>query len=68
MILQQEINKGEGKMVETKHHVVYETSNIELIGLYEFIKKYAPVIGDSRMFEDLLDVYYSLEQDLKEAE
>lgn len=53
-------------MIETKHHVVFEPTNSTLIGFYNYIQKYAPVIGDSRIYEDLLDVYYSLEQDLKE--
>lgn len=55
-------------MVETKHHAVFEPANPVLKGFYDFISKYAPVIGDSRIYEDLLDVYYSLEQDLKEEE
>jgi hypothetical protein len=51
---------------ETKNGPVYEPNNPVLNGLYEVLKKNAPVLDGSRLFQDLVDVYESLNMDLKE--
>lgn len=52
-------------MFETKKGPVYEPINPELQSLYEVLKKNALVLDGSRVFEDLVEVYETLEMDLK---
>ncbi|MEK4150022.1 hypothetical protein NST02_23550 [Robertmurraya sp. FSL W8-0741] len=51
---------------ETKKGIVYEPKNPELKSLYEVLKKNAPVLDGSRVFEELVEVYEALDFDLKE--
>lgn len=51
---------------DTKKGPVYEPKNPVLRSLYEVLKKNEPVLGGSRLFEDLVDVYETLDFDLKE--
>ena len=52
---------------ETSRGPVYEPDNKMLQGLYEVLKKNEPVLGGSRVFEDLVDVFETLDADLKEV-
>ena len=54
-------------MFDTKKGPVYEPVNPALKGLFEVLKKNAPALDGSRVFEDLVDVYESLNMDLKEG-
>jgi len=51
---------------ETKNGPVYEPGNQVLNGMYKLLEKHAPSLSGSRLFEDLVDVYESLNMDLKE--
>ena len=51
---------------DTKNGPVYEPENQLLNGLYQVLKKHAPTIEGSPLFEELLAVYEALEVDLKE--
>ncbi len=51
---------------ETKHKTVFSPKNSLLDELYRYLEKQAPVIGDSRLFEDLVDVYEALDEELEE--
>ncbi|WP_102274059.1 hypothetical protein [Cytobacillus massiliigabonensis] len=51
---------------DTKKGAVFEPTNPELKSFYEVLKKNAPVLDGSRVFEDLVEVYESLDFDLRE--
>jgi hypothetical protein len=51
---------------DTKKGSVFEPINPELKSFYEVLKKNAPVLDGSRVFEDLVEVYESLDIDLRE--
>lgn len=51
---------------ETKHKTVFSPENPILDSLYYFLEKYAPVLGDSPIFDKLISVYETLESELKE--
>ncbi|MED5101106.1 hypothetical protein NST77_23065 [Niallia sp. FSL W8-0177] len=51
---------------ETKNGPVYEPANPILNSLYKVLKKNAPVLDGSRVFEDLVETYEALVADLKE--
>ncbi|KAB2335052.1 hypothetical protein [Bacillus mesophilum] len=51
---------------ETKNGTVYEPVNPILTSLFNTLKKNAPVLDGSRVFEDLVEAYETLDQDLKE--
>jgi hypothetical protein len=51
---------------DTKNGMVFAPSNPELNGLYLLIKKHYEVLGNSRFYDDLIDVYETLDLDLKE--
>jgi hypothetical protein len=51
---------------DTKNGIVYAPDNQSLNGLYELIKKHQDTLGNSRFYEDLIDVYETLDFDLKE--
>ncbi|WP_423408050.1 hypothetical protein AABM38_20620 [Heyndrickxia sp. MSNUG] len=46
---------------ETKHKTVFSPRNNQLEPFYSALEKYAPVLGDSRVFEDLIEVYETLD-------
>lgn len=50
---------------ETKHKTVFSPKNSLLDELYRYLEKNAPVIGDSRLFEDLVEVYESLDEEME---
>jgi len=51
---------------DSKNGTVYEPGNPILKSFYEALKKHEPSISGSRFFEDLKEVYETLDQDLKE--
>lgn len=46
---------------DTRKHTVYSPGDKKLEGLYNLLEKYAPTIGDSPLFDDLVDVYETLD-------
>lgn len=50
---------------ETKNGPVYRPSNQILNSLYEVLKKHAPSLEGSRVFDDLVEVYETLDFDMK---
>lgn len=50
----------------TKNGPVYEPENAELRSFYNVIKKHSETLDGSPIFEDLVEVYSTLELDLKE--
>lgn len=50
----------------TKKGPVYEPENTELRSLYDVIKKHAISLDGSPVFEELVEVYKTLDVDLKE--
>ncbi|MDF2791331.1 MAG: hypothetical protein K0S80_4433 [Neobacillus sp.] len=53
-------------MFDTKKGPVYEPDHPALNGMYELLKKHADTLSGSRLYEDLVDVYESINMDLKE--
>jgi hypothetical protein len=53
---------------ETKHRTVFSPENAILHDFYKVLEKYAAAVGDSRLFEDFIDIYETLDTDLKEGE
>lgn len=51
---------------DTKNGHVYEPDNRVLLSFYETLKKLAPTLNGSPVFDDLVDVYETLDFDLKE--
>lgn len=52
---------------ETKHKAVFSPKNSLLNEFYRILEKYSSTIGDSRMFEDFVEVYETLDADLEEG-
>jgi hypothetical protein len=52
---------------ETKKHSVFSPENPTLTHFYSLLEKYAPVIGDSPLFDDLVDLYHTLDQDIDDG-
>lgn len=52
---------------ETKNRFVCSPENPSLTSFYKVLEKYAPVIGDSRLFDDLVDIYETLDFDLDDG-
>lgn len=53
---------------DTKNGPVYEPENQMLRSFYETLKKYAPVLDGSPVFDELVEVYEALEFDMREDE
>lgn len=53
---------------ETKEGNVWEPECPMLKSFYETLKKHEPTIGGSRLFEELKEVYETLDRDLKEED
>lgn len=53
---------------ETDKGTVWEPENKELKSLYSVLEKHAPSLSGSRLFDELIEVYETLDSDLKEAE
>lgn len=51
---------------DSKKGPVYAPDRPELKSFYELLQKHHETLGGSRLFEDLVDVYETLDQDLKE--
>jgi hypothetical protein len=52
---------------DTKNRTVYAPENPTLTHLYRLLEKYAPSIGDSPLFNDLVDAYETLDFDLDDG-
>ncbi len=50
----------------TKNGAVFEPKNPMLAGLYKLLEKHEPSLSGSRVFDDLVEVYETLDNDLKE--
>jgi hypothetical protein len=48
---------------ETRNHTVFSPGDERFKTFYEILEKYAPVIGDSPLFGDLVDIYETLDFD-----
>lgn len=53
---------------DIKGGAVFEPKEPKLLPLYRLLEKHAPALDGSLLFEDLVEVYESLEMDLKEEE
>lgn len=53
---------------ETDKKTVWEPENQELKSLYAVLEKHAPSLSGSKLFDELIEVYETLDSDLKEAE
>ncbi|MFI8492192.1 hypothetical protein ACIGC1_04665 [Peribacillus butanolivorans] len=51
---------------ETKKNTVFSPANPKLENLYNLLKKHEPTLGGSHFYDDLIEIYESLENELKE--
>lgn len=52
---------------DTKNRTIYSPENPTLVTFYRLLEKYAPAIGDSPLFDDLVNVYETLDFDLNDG-
>ncbi|VXC07000.1 conserved hypothetical protein [Bacillus sp. 349Y] len=52
---------------DTDKGIVWEPMNPLLLSFYNHLAAHQDVLGDSRFYEDLIEIYETLENDLKEA-
>jgi hypothetical protein len=52
---------------DTKNRTVYSPENPTLTSLFRVLEKYAPAIGDSPLFDELVEVYEVLDQDIDDG-
>jgi hypothetical protein len=51
---------------ETKKNTVFSPTNLKLESLYKILEKHEPALGGSHFYDDLIEIYESLENELKE--
>lgn len=51
---------------ETKKNTVFSPGNPILENLYNMLEKHEPALGGSHFYEDLIEVYETLDSQLKE--
>ncbi|MFJ7831770.1 hypothetical protein ACIQXU_16285 [Peribacillus sp. NPDC097284] len=51
---------------ETKKNTVFSPDNSKLENLYKLLEKHEAALGGSHFYDDLIEVYESLENELKE--
>lgn len=61
--------KGDSRLnIDTKHRgMIYEPVNPSNLPLFVFLNKYNASLDGSRLYDDLIDVYFSQELDYKEG-
>lgn len=52
----------------SKNRTIFSPRNAALEDFYNLLEKYEPIIGGSRVFEDMVDTYEFLDSTLKEEE
>jgi hypothetical protein len=63
----QKIHGGNGMYFDTKKRTVFSPENPSLTTLYKTLEKYAPVLGDSPLFDELVNAYEVLDYDLDDG-
>ncbi|MFP3512978.1 hypothetical protein SB775_25900 [Peribacillus sp. SIMBA_075] len=53
---------------ETKKNTVFSPANPKLENLYNLIEKHEPAFGGSHFYDDLIEIYESLDNKLKEED
>lgn len=53
-------------MIDTKHGLILEPTAPEARSLYTWLKKYQPSLDGSPAYEEMVEVYETLEFDLNE--
>lgn len=51
---------------DTKKRTVFSPNKAILLDFYRLLEKYAPILEDSPLFNDFVDIYETLDFDLKE--
>ncbi|WP_340373259.1 hypothetical protein [Peribacillus sp. FSL E2-0218] len=51
---------------ETKKNTVFSPANPKLESLYNLLEKHEPALGGSHFYDDLIEIYETLENNLKE--
>ncbi|MED3623234.1 hypothetical protein P4482_09245 [Neobacillus thermocopriae] len=52
---------------DTKHRTVFRPENPILTNFYKTLEKYASTIGDSPLFDDLVNIYETLDLDIDDG-